>query len=129
MMLTKNKCFEPIHQSRWILRFKDYDIPEFTVMKISNLKHSNINGIMKWEKITITLHDIISISNTKTIVENLVDIPKIVIEKLDPIGVCVETITICSNEMHVDFGKFDYKSDKLNRIKIRLSPTKVIVSQ
>lgn len=127
--LNRQVLHEPVHQARWVLKFpNEYNIPEFSVFKTSKLKHYNSKGNEKWGKFTITIHDIIGISATKNIIENMVEIPIINIEKLDPIGKCVERITIHSNEMFVDFGRFDYSSDKLNIIKVILQPTKVFVS-
>lgn len=125
----KHHSYEPIHQARWTLKFPDkFNIPEFSVKKTSKLKYYKTKDEVKWERFTITISDLIAISATKNIIENLVQIPTINIEKLDPIGKCVERITIHSNEMFIDFGRFDYFSDKFNRIKITLQPTKVIVS-
>ena len=62
-------------------------------------------------------------------VENLVNVPiRITLEKLDPTGVCVEKIKIFSKTLDIDFGRFDYASDGLAEIKIKIKPTKVQVS-
>ena len=121
-----SKMIEPVIQNLWTLSFpNDYNIPEYCVSKVSSLKYSSING---WRKITITMLDLMGISITKTLIENLVRVPlKITLKKLDLTGACVETINIQAKEFEVNYGKFDYSSEKLNKIKVTLKPTNVIV--
>jgi hypothetical protein len=121
--------YEPHRPNRWLLRFPDdFDLPEYCVNKVSNLKHYS-NGKGSWKPITITLFDIIGVYATKKLIKNLNHIPLMVqLEKLDPIGVCVEKISIFAKEVDIDFGEFDYACDDLSKIKIKIIPTKVEVS-
>jgi hypothetical protein len=118
---------EPIRQNLWKLSFPDdFDLPEYCAAKVSAIKYSNTSG---WKKIIITLHDLIGVKATKKLTENLMHIPiKVTLEKLDATGVCVEKIEIFSKSIDIDFGRFDYTSDDLAKIKIKIKPTKVRVS-
>ena len=128
MDLQKQKLIELNHQNRWMLTFPDeYNIPEFAISKVSNLKCSNVKGVMTWKKFTITINDLIGVSITKNIVENLIEFPIIKIKKLNAMGEFVEIITISTKEIYVDFGKFDYSSEKLNTIKITVVPSRVFI--
>ena len=53
---------------------------------------------------------------------------KVQLQKIDPTGACIEAIDIFSKEVDIDFGKFDYACDDLSKIKIKITPTKVQVS-
>ena len=120
------KVIEPIHQNLWLLSFpNELDIPEYCVSKVSALKYSNTNG---WKKITITINDLIGVNATKKLIEKFLYVPlKVELKKLNPTGVCVETINIFSKKININFGEFDYASDNLSKIKIKLTPTKVLV--
>jgi hypothetical protein len=128
-MDTKFAIYEPFRPNRWILSFPDdFDLPEYCVSKVSNLKHYS-SGRGSWKKITITLYDIIGVSATKKLLDNLNHVPlKVQLKKLDPTGVEIETIEIFSNIVDIDFGEFDYACDDLSKIKIKITPTKVQVS-
>jgi hypothetical protein len=119
--------YEPIHQSRFIIRFpKEFGIKEYLVQKMSPLKYNFATG---WEDITISMIDIIAEKITKCFSENIIKTieGRITLEKLDPTGVCVEKIHIDSKFIDVDFGKFNYASDKLNKIVVKIKPVRVIV--
>jgi hypothetical protein len=127
MKINKTTSFiETFRPNRWLLRFPDnFNIKEFCVSKISNPKYNNKKG---WKKITIRLYDLIGLETTKNLIDNISRVPvKLCLEKLDHTGVCVEKIEIYSKKMSVDLGKFDYSSEKLSTIKVKLKPMNVIV--
>jgi len=121
------KSIEPNRQNLWTLNFPDeFDLPEYCINKVSKLKHYG-NG--QWKPLTITLLDIIGVGATKKLMENFVHIPlKVQLKKLDPTGACHETINIFSSSYDINFGNFNYASDKLSKIKIILTPKRVMVS-
>lgn len=120
-------AYEPFRPNCWVLSFPDdFDLPEYCVNKVSKLKHYSDGN---WKPITITLLDIIGVGATKKLIANLNHIPlKVQLKKLDPTGVCVETIDIFSKTVDIDFGEFDYACDNISRIKVKIIPSKVQVS-
>ena len=121
-------AYEPHRLNRWMLSFpNDFDLPEYCVNKVSKLKHFS-SGRGRWKPVTITLYDIIGMNTTKKLIANLNHTPiKIKLQKLDPTGACVETIEIFSKEVDIDLGNFDYSSDDICKIKIKITPTNVQV--
>ena len=121
------KAIEPMYQGRFILNFpKNFELDPYSVLKMSQLKY--IYGI-GWKDIIITLHDLVGADTTKKLIKDLEikDLRTFLLEKLDPTGQCVEKVFIDSNFIEVDFGKFDYASDKLNSIILTIHPLRVIV--
>jgi hypothetical protein len=120
-------AYEPFRPNLWVLSFPDdFDLPEYCINRVSKLKHYSEGN---WKPITITLLDIIGVSATKKLIENLNHVPlKVSLKKLDPTGAIIETIDIFSKIVDIDFGKFDYDSDDLSKIKIKITPNKVWVS-
>jgi hypothetical protein len=122
-------AYEPFRPNRWILSFPDdFNLPEYCVNKVSKLKHYS-EGKGSWRKLTITLYDIMGVTVTKNLLDNLNHAPiRVTLKKLDPTGVSVETIEIFSKTVDINFGEFDYASDGISKIKVILKPTKVQVS-
>ena len=126
--LTPNKIpLEPIFNNRFTLTLPEFfGLGDFLTISISPIRFNFKTG---WDDIIITLHDIIAISATKNISENIVTEQEgtFILNKLDPCGKTIEKITLNCKFIDIDFGGFNYKSDKLNEIKIKVNPISIIV--
>lgn len=118
---------EPIHSNRFYLIFpKEFELEPYCVKKMSEIKFDFKSG---WKDIVISIQDVIGLEITKRISENVVGGQQgtFILEKLDPTGVCIEKIKINSKLIYINYGDFNYSSDKLNVIKIKIRPISIII--
>jgi len=129
------KPYEPKRNNRWLIKFVGAykDIQSWTVIKTHRPKLVNGN----WSNFKITLRDVIGPSTSQALIDGFRyewqvkynKIPRIEysLEMLDPTGVTIESWLIKGEVINADFGKLNYKNDKLSEIKLEIKPSSVIL--
>ena len=124
---------EPKRENQFIVRFPEkFNIDPFTVTKINRPKIVN----NKWLPIEIEFTDYIGPSVASSIFFNMIHprtlndygsnvdyLFEIILDGLDPNNVVVERWQIYVKSFDVDFGEFDYSSNKIVKPKVTIHPS------
>lgn len=125
-MDTQFEPFEPKKQNRFLVNFKNIDIPSFVVYKATRPKI--VNG--DWGNMSFEMWDPIAPSTTKVLydfynpsnsLEDLSRLLNLEITILDPTGYEVEKWDIQGKILEIDFGVLDWSSDLPTEIKVVMS--------
>ena len=125
-MDTQFEPFEPKKQNRFLVNFKNIDIPSFVVYKATRPKI--VNG--GWGNMSFEMCDPIVPSTTKVLydfynpsnsLEDLSRLLNLEITILDPTGYEVEKWDIQGKILEIDFGVLDWSSDLPTEIKVVMS--------
>ncbi len=128
---------EPIRQNRFLVEFPYvFNIPSFTIQKITRPSLTFLNNEYNWKNIEIELLDIIGPSTSKGLMNMIeycknFDIRRVdnlplfsfLLSDLDPTGTNVTTWVIDVKELvSVKFGISDYGLDEVQKCKVILKP-------
>jgi hypothetical protein len=125
-MDTQFEPFEPKKQNRFLVNFKNIDIPSFVVNKAT--RPIIVNG--GWGNMLFEMWDPIVPSTTKVLydfynpsnsLEDLSRLLSLEMTMLDPTGYEVEKWEIQGKILEIDFGILDWSSDLPTEIKVVMS--------
>jgi hypothetical protein len=125
-MDTQFEPFEPKKQNRFLVNFKNIDIPSFVVYKATRPKI--VNG--GWGNMSFEMWDPIAPSTTKVLydfynpsnsLEDLSRLLSLEMTMLDPTGYEVEKWEIQGKILEIDFGILDWYVDLPTEIKVVMS--------
>ena len=125
-MDTQFEPFEPKKQNRFLVNFKNIDIPSIVVYKATRPKI--VNG--SWGNMSFEMRDPIAPSTTKVLydfynpsnsLEDLSRLLSLEMTMLDPTGYEVEKWEIQGKILEIDFGILDWYVDLPTEIKVVMS--------
>jgi len=126
---------EPKRLNRFTIVFPDYcNIESYVVQRIKMPKLKPIKKgkvvYYAWTNMEIRLIEIIGRSASAVLIESFANKPvsqlfTFEIHHLDPCGVIIDTWTVTSDILSVDFGNLDYADDNLITTKLKLAVSSV----
>jgi len=126
---------EPKRLNRFTIVFPDYcNIESYVVQRIKMPKLKPIKKgkvvYYAWTNMEIRLIEIIGRSASAVLIEAFANKPvsqlfTFEIHHLDPCGVIIDTWTVTSDILSIDFGNLDYADDNLITTKLKLAVSSV----
>lgn len=119
--------FEPQKNNRFLIEFNSpFDIPSYTVHKISELNANTIDkdGQMYWCALKLSLHEVeqnpVSTTIYKAIKENKTNKISFKLMELNVIGDIIQTWEISAKIKTISFGERDWSNNETRKVEIHL---------